>query len=370
MKRNRMKLMSGLLAAAMLATMAACGTPASSSSAPAADAGTTPPAASEAPKADYSKTKLVIYSNSASDGRGEWLTEQAKAAGFNIEAISIPGGDLYNRVIAEKNNQIADIVFGLDPMEYERFKKEDLLLKHTPVWASEVDMTLGDPEGYYHPIVVQPLLLAYNKEVIKNAPKDWIDLATNEEYKGKYTIVGTWGGTSRKIIASMLLQYRDDNGLYGISDEGWNVMKSYLANGTMEVKGEDFYTAAINGTMPITAMWGSGFIQKNQAANTTVMDFVTPEIGVPYVTEQVVIFKNSKNIEAAKAFVDWFGSAELQGAWAQQFGSAPAHPEALKMAPAPVQDMMNRVKPQAMDWAFVGENLEKWMEKIELEYVK
>ncbi|WZU02305.1 hypothetical protein MGH68_04680 [Erysipelothrix sp. D19-032] len=36
------------------------------------------------------KDSLVIYSNSASDGRGEWLTEKAKEAGFTVEIVPIP----------------------------------------------------------------------------------------------------------------------------------------------------------------------------------------------------------------------------------------------------------------------------------------
>ena len=31
--------------------------------------------------------QLLIYSNSASDGRGEWITELAKNEGFNIAVV-------------------------------------------------------------------------------------------------------------------------------------------------------------------------------------------------------------------------------------------------------------------------------------------
>ena len=64
------------------------------------------------------KDSLVIYSNSASDGRGEWLTEKAKEAGFTVEIVPIPAGDLTNRLIAEKNNAIADMVYGLNTIEF------------------------------------------------------------------------------------------------------------------------------------------------------------------------------------------------------------------------------------------------------------
>ena len=144
------KLLTLVLTASMALSLAACG----SKNDAAANEG----------KVDKSE-KLLIYSNSAADGRGEWLTEYASKEGYNIEVVNIPGGELTNRLIAEKNNSQADLVYGLNTLEYEKLKKEELLFKYTPTWASEVDMKLGDAEGYYYPIVIQPLVLMYNKDL-------------------------------------------------------------------------------------------------------------------------------------------------------------------------------------------------------------
>jgi iron(III) transport system substrate-binding protein len=55
---------------------------------------------------------LIVYTNSGSDGRGDWLKERAAQDGFTIEYVQLGAGDLANRLVAEKNNQIADLVFG------------------------------------------------------------------------------------------------------------------------------------------------------------------------------------------------------------------------------------------------------------------
>ena len=68
--------------------------------------------------------------------------------------------------------------------------------------------------------------------------------------------------------------------------------------------------------------------------------------------------------------MDWFGSAKIQGEWSAKFGSTPAQPEALKAASAEVNALMTTVKPQPIDWGFVAENIDKWMEKIQLEAVE
>lgn len=64
-------------------------------------------------KADKSQ-ELVIYSNSVSNGRGDWLTAQAKEAGFNIRMVDIAGAQLADRVIAEKIIQLRIWYLGLE----------------------------------------------------------------------------------------------------------------------------------------------------------------------------------------------------------------------------------------------------------------
>lgn len=313
---------------------------------------------------------LVIYTNSGSDGRAEWLTEKAAAKGFAVTVVALPAGELANRVVAEKNNQIADLVYGLNAMEYEKLIKNNLLLKFKPEWAKDVDMTLGSKDGYYYPIVVQPLLLIYNQQSFnpQTVPTDWTDL-TKAEFKNKYTIMSLGGGTAKSIISSILIRYKDPKGEYGISKQGWDVIKGVIQNGHIEAQGEDSWGALVNGVRPLLMMWGSGLLQ-NQVSRNIKCGVVVPKIGVPFVVEQVAIFANSKKADVAKEFIDWFGSADVQAAWSSRFGSTPAHPEALKNAKPDVKELMAKVKPQAMDWALIAGNIDKWMEKIQLEIVK
>lgn len=316
--------------------------------------------------------KLVIYTNSGGDGRDAWLIEEAKAAGFDINVMNLGGGDLANRAIAEKNNQIADIVFGLNPMEYERMKRENLLMTYEPAWSDKVDKSLGDQEGTYYPIVIQPLLMTYNTDYYseETIPKHWSDLGLNPEYKGKYTVLGLGGATSKCIIVGILSQYADPEGEYGISDEGWEVMKQFIQNGHVEQEGEDWFGACQSGERPITELWASGLLQRINEMNLTNMDYMVPEEGTPYIVEECAIFSGSRNAEEAKRFVDWFGSAEIQAAWSAQFGTIPANEDALTQAGQDVKDMMERVHPQNIDWIKASEMVEMWMEKIQLEFVQ
>ncbi|CAM3486260.1 extracellular solute-binding protein [Erysipelothrix anatis] len=313
------------------------------------------------------KDSLVIYSNSASDGRGEWLTEKAKEAGFTVEIVPIPAGDLTNRLIAEKNNAIADMVYGLNTIEFEKLKAQDMLVEYTPAWASDVDTSLGDGKHYY-PIVVQPLVFIYNESVVGNdVPKDIVEFA-DPKYKDQYNVFSLGGGTGKTLYSSILVRYADPSGVLGVSEEGWKVAKAYIQNAHFEIKGEDYIGNVISGERPITMMWGSGVMQ-HQGERDYKFGVISPEIGVPYVVEQVAILNDSKK-ELATEFANWFGSAETQAAWSEKFGTIPAHPEAMKNASADVIEFMNSVHAQDIDWEFVTKNIDQWVEKAELEFVQ
>lgn len=328
---------------------------------------TTDEASQNSGEIDYSQ-EIVIYSNSTSDGRGEWLKEQASQAGFNITTVDVSGGELADRVIAEKNNSIADVVFGLNNLEFNRLKDADLLAQYTPEWIEEVDTTLGDEEGYFYPLVVQPLVLIGNENV--NMPQDWLDLLESE-YTKQYGIFQLSTGTSKTIFASIVSRYPDEAGELGISDEGWQVAKQYIQNAYMFSQGEDYITSIIDdqNSLNYMMMWGSGVLQNQQERDYT-FQIMSPEIGVPYVTEQIGIVSTSKKQPLVEAFVNWFGSAEVQQAWSDEFGSIPANNTALEGAKESIREFANSVTPQALDWEFIGENINSWVEKAELEFVQ
>jgi iron(III) transport system substrate-binding protein len=313
---------------------------------------------------------LIVYTNSGSGGRDAWLIEQAAEAGFDIEVLEGGGGDISNRIIAEKENPVADVVFGLNTMTYASMKAMDIFEQYEPVWAGEVTPGLNDPEHYYHGIVMQAIFCIYNSDLYDEttAPSDWPDLWNNEEYHGLYWLPASLGGgTTRTVISGILVRHRDENGEYGISEEGWSEIEKYFQYGTYEVEGEDFYSWLASGKTPFGQMWSSGIAQREEQYGVEA-GLVGPEVGVPYVVEQVAILKGTDNLELAKQFVDWFGSADFQRKWAEEWDTMPANTLAAEGASESMQNIFSNYPPQDIDWSFVAENIESWVEKIELQY--
>ena len=75
-----------------------------------------------------------------------------------------------------------------------------------------------------------------------------------------------------------------------------------------------------------------------------------------------------KILEEAQRFVDWFGSAQIQGEWAQEFSTLPANEKAVGMANEFNQEIA-KIPAQDIDWSLVAQNIDAWCEKIILEYM-
>jgi len=316
---------------------------------------------------------LVIYTNSNSEGRGEWLQQQAEEAGFDIEIVGAAGGDATNKLVAEKNNPVADVVYGLNNVYYEQLKSEDVLEPYTPAWSGEVDESLADPgdDKAYWPLVEQAIVLAYNADAVSeaDAPEDWTALWSEDQYKDRYERVSGMGAaTTQLMMAGILSRYKDESGDLGVSDEGWKQIELYFQNGVPAVTDQDLFVRFASGEVDYGQMPSSSIPGREEAYGVT-SGAVSPEIGVPYAVEQVAIVKNSDNQEEAKKFVDWFGSSEVQGEWAAEFDSLPVNEAALESAKPEVIAFDEQFTHQDIDWTFVQENLGSWIEKIELEYM-
>lgn len=328
----------------------------------------TPPGQGEATGA------LILYGNSFSDGRGDWLRREAETAGFTIEMVELGGGDALNRLVAEKNNPLGDVVIGLNNVYFERLKVEGVLEPYTPAWSGEVDAALGDgADGHFWPIVGEPIMLVYNTEAYDSpdeAPQDWPDLWTDPRFHDRYEVQpGLGGATTQMVVTGILSRHLDPQGDLGVSAEGWAAIEQYYAHGSPSVQGTDLYARMKDGQVDAGQMWLAGKKAREQQYGVT-SEAAQPEVGVPYVVQHTALVKGSPRAERARAFINWFGSAEIQGRWSSEFFTAPTNERATEWADPEAIEFTNSFTRQDIDWTLVAENLGGWVEKIELEYVR
>ena len=316
---------------------------------------------------------VTVYSNSLSDGRAEWLEEQAKKEGFTLQLVDIGGGDLYNRLTAEKDSPVADVTFGLNDVFFQKLVADDVLEPYKPEWADKLPEGTADPSGTYYPIVREPIMLVCNTAALPTEaerPADWPDLWEKEAFHGRYEVPASLGGaTVQMVIAGIMSRHLDPSGKLGVSEDGWNAIKEWYTNGRRAEEGTDLYAQMANGNVACGQMWLAGKVTREKQYDIT-SEAAHPATGVPMVRQSIALIKGTKNEEGAKKFIDWFGSAKIQAAWSKEFSTVPMNTDALAEGNRDAIDYTDTFTEQDIDWKFVADKIDSWVEEIQLNYVK
>ncbi|MBR0426548.1 MAG: extracellular solute-binding protein [Clostridia bacterium] len=302
---------------------------------------------------DYSGYTIRIYSNSNSTERVTWLVEEAKKAGFTIslDTNEVISGDTA-AIQAANEKKDGDLVFGLNETRwgqiidgnYENLK----LIPWTPSWADKV----GDYkyDGLAYGLVIQNVLMLYRTDEFGTNGTElhfdhWADIV-NSGYKW-YRQGKVGGTTNANINSAMLYPFTDPTSpAGGITVDGWKTLWAYCANG--EFTGDSYGFDPLNrGDVQIGTFYSSSLYGKiDDAASSSehpLLGTLQPENwslvdikdGTYYIAEYIGILdkegRTEEQTEAVKAFCEWFGGAELQAAWAEEFDSVPCNADAVAL---------------------------------------
>ena len=349
------KLLALLLAACMILSLAACADskePAREDTTPSSEADTAPETSEEVkaeePK-DYSGYTIRIYSNSNSTERTTWLINEAKDAGFTIsidDNTVISGDD--KAIQAANENKDGDILFGLNETRWSQVVKgqyENLsLVDWTPTWADQVGEYAYPGQAYG--LVIQNVLMLYRTDDLgtkgeKLHFQHWADVVNCGYTWYRQNKVG--GTTNSNINSAMLYAFTDPaSPAGGISVDGWKTLWKYCQDGKFggddykygfdplnkgEVQVSSFYSSSLYGKIDAAAEGSANPLKGTmQPENWALVDI---DDGTYYIAEYLGILdkagRTEEQTEAVKAFAEWFGSAEVQAAWGDEFDTYPCN---------------------------------------------
>ena len=303
---------------------------------------------------DYSGYTIRIYSNSNSTERTNWLINEAKHAGFtiSIDDNSVISGDTA-AIQAANENKDGDILFGLNETRWSQVINgtyENLsIMDWNPDWAEEVGEYKYDGKAYG--LVIQNVLMLYrNDELGTNGAElhfdHWADVVNSGYTWYRQNKVG--GTTNANINSAMLYPFTDPTSpAGGITVEGWKTLWAYCAGG--KSGGDDYkygFTPLNRGDVQVSSFYSSSLYGKiDEAASESdhpLKGTMEPENwalvdiadGTYYIAEYLGILnregRTEEETKAVTAFADWFGSAEVQAAWSDEFDSFPCNQVAAK----------------------------------------
>ncbi|RWU04524.1 extracellular solute-binding protein [Pseudodesulfovibrio sp. S3] len=316
--------------------------------------------ASPAP-ADTLEEKVVVYST-----HGESMLELVadgfeKETGVKVEFINLKG-ELADRVRAEKANPQSDVMYGAPSSVFQELKGQDLFQPFTPSWADKVNPLFKDKEGYWIGTIQTPVLMFYNSEMLtaEDAPKDWKDLA-DPRYQGQMVFRNALSSSARATYSALLQQYEKQGNL----DAGWALLKGvdantkrYYGSGSMQFQAVGRKEAAIS-----FAVLNS--VIDNKIKNKMPLKVINAESGSPVITDGIAVIKGAKHPNAARAFVEYAGSAKVQAQLANKFNRMPTHPEAMADSPAWMSEITFKV--MDVDWGDLASKQSAWMQHWDME---
>ena len=290
---------------------------------------------------------IRIYSNSNSPERVNWLKAEAEKAGFSIsiDDNSVISGDTA-AIQAANENKDGDLVFGLNEVRWSQLiggSYENLsIIDWTPSWAESVGEYAYTGKAYG--LVIQNILMLYrNDELGTNGQalsfEHWADIVDCGYTWYRQGKVG--GTTNGNINNAMLYAFTDPTSpAGGISVEGWKKLWQYCAGGVFtgdsygfdplnrgDVQVSTFYSSSLYGKIDSAADSSDNPIKGvDEPENWALVDIAD---GTYYIAEYIGILdragRTDEETETVKAFADWFGSAEVQAAWSEEFDSYPCN---------------------------------------------
>ncbi len=314
-------------------------------------AGQSPPQGVE-PDYDYT---IRIYSNSNSTERTTWLINEAKEAGFNIsiDDNSVISGDTA-AIQAANENKDGDLIFGLNETRWSQLVDgtyENLkIMDWTPTWSGDVGEYVYSGKAYG--LVIQNVLMLYrNDELGTNGAElhfdHWADIVDCGYSWYRQNKVG--GTTNANINSAMLYAFVDPaSPAGGISIDGWKTLWKYCAEG--KSGGDDYkygFDPLNKGDVQVSTFYSSSLYGKIDAAGESsdkpLKGTMSPENwnlvdikdGTYYIAEYIGILdkagRTPEQTAAVEEFAEWFGSAETQAAWGEEFDSYPCNTAAADM---------------------------------------
>lgn len=310
---------------------------------------------------DKLEEKVVVYST-----HGESMLEVVadafeKETGVRVEFINLKG-ELADRVRAEKANPQSDVMYGGPSSVYQELKAEDLFAPSTPSWADKIDPLFKDKEGYWYGTIQTPVLMFYNSEMMTKdeAPKDWWDLA-DPKYKDKLVFRNALSSSARATFSALLQQFEKKGDL----EKGWEFLKAVDAN-TKRYYGSGSlqFQAVGRKEAPISFAVLNSIID-NKIKNKMPLEIIDATSGSPVITDGIAVIKGAKHPNAAQAFLDFAGSAQVQSMLANQFNRMPTLPEAIATSP----EWMGEIKFRVMDvdWGALAAKQSEWMQHWDME---
>lgn len=248
--------------------------------------------------------KLVLYSAGPQNLADNLIAGFEQQTGVKVEMFQGTTGKILARLEAEKGNPVADVVI-LASLPSAQALKADGLTRPYPeaVNSDKLNKEWSDADGHYFSTSASALGIAYNTKLVSQPPQSWSDLG-QPEWKDAVNIPDpTLSGSALDFITGYLSAQ---------GEAGWTLLEDYKANGVaMAGANREALDPVITGAKSVVAA-AVDYMTYAAKVKGEPVDIVYPSEGTVVSPRPAAILNTSKNVDNAKAFIDYLLSDEAQ----------------------------------------------------------
>ena len=248
--------------------------------------------------------KVVVYCPSPA-GMADKIAEAFTAkTGDDVENFQGTTGEILARLEAEQANPIADVVIMASWADGLSMKKDDLLLSYTPVNADKMVQNWIDEDAMLYGTSASAVGVIYNTTIVSELNADWHELAQNSEYKNELAIPDpVKSGSVKDFLSGYVYKY---------GDEAWQNLEGMADNGMMIPGANKAALEAVTTGEKGILVAGVDYNAYSSMAKGEPLNIYYPASGTVINPRPAMILKSSKNVDNAKAFMDFLLSDEGQ----------------------------------------------------------
>lgn len=286
--------------------------------------------------------ELVIYTSMKETLIGA-LVEGFKEEHPEVEVeYTIAGaGKLMKKISEEKKEGkiLADVIWTSEITDFYEMKSSGLLAKYEPSVFHEVLNPFHDYEGYFAAARLGTLGIVINTDKVKKSPASWEEIAVSDTYNKSFGIADpALSGTAFMSIALLKKQF------------GWGYIELLGKNGAVKVDGSG-KVVDLTETGELKACLSVDYIAAGKIDKGAHLSIIYPD-EMLVVPSPIAIFKDSKNMDTAKLFVEYMLGKKAQQIIANA-GTVPVRtdvkiPEKYNL-PTPTEALGNGIRVDYLD---------------------
>lgn len=282
-------------------------------------------------------TELTVYTALEADQLKAYQEGFKKAhPDINLKWVRDSTGVITAKLLAEKSNPQADVIWGVAASSLALFARHDMLQPYAPAHLNAISPQYKDkqsPPQWWGMNVYGATVCFNTVEAQKRGiatPTSWHDL-TKPEFKGQVVMPNpASSGTGYFDVTAWLSLWGDDNGKGG----GWKYMDALHENIAQYT-----HSGSKPCNMAAAGEYVAGISFEYRAHSTKAkgapIDLIFPKEGLGWDLEAFAIYKGTKKQAAAQKLADWASSKDAMVLYGKNFAITATPGLAPKLANIP-----------------------------------